>query len=81
MNLTPAQIEYLVANAPTERLSGKSIQQQRREICKSCEKQVTRLGMDICDECGCFIALNSAFKFTPCPLGKWPVVAIKNVFR
>lgn len=81
MILTPIQIEQLVANAPAERLSSNTIIKQRREICNSCEKQITRLGMDVCNECGCFIALNSAFKFTPCPLGKWPVAEIKNVFR
>lgn len=43
----------------------------RLSICGECEHNVNRLGLRVCDECGCVIASKVRDRRAMCPLGRW----------
>jgi hypothetical protein len=47
----------------------KNTQDDRYNICKSCDKFINLTKQ--CKECGCFMTLKTKLKFASCPIGKW----------
>jgi hypothetical protein len=45
------------------------IENQRIELCKSCEKFTSLI--KACKECGCFMPVKVRYSFFNCPLKKW----------
>jgi hypothetical protein len=43
----------------------------RKEVCNSCESKKVLLGVDMCSECNCVLALKTKATFAKCPIGKW----------
>jgi hypothetical protein len=48
--------------------ASKELQEQRENICKSCDSFTT---LNTCKECGCIMPLKNKIKSATCPLGKW----------
>jgi hypothetical protein len=48
--------------------SSKELQEQRYEVCKSCNSFTT---LKTCQECGCIIPLKIKLKNSVCPVNKW----------
>ena len=44
---------------------------KRREVCDSCDKLSSILGVKTCSECGCSIWAKSMLPDAKCPLDKW----------
>ena len=44
-------------------------QQDKRKICDTCENKTKRLGIDVCNICGC--VLLTLTLTNKCPKGKW----------
>ena len=45
--------------------------QNRRDICNSCDKLTTYVGIKACSECGCAVWSKTMLRGQKCPLGKW----------
>lgn len=43
----------------------------RQNICASCDKKDSLLGVDYCAECKCILIFKTAFRYARCPLNKW----------
>jgi len=46
-------------------------QDQRKEICASCDKVVKHFGLYVCTECSCHINTKVKLEGVTCPLDKW----------
>lgn len=51
-------------------------QNERYEICKSCDRFNNIL--KICKECGCFMPAKIKIELARCPLDKWTIKNIKG---
>lgn len=54
---------------PKEPRSALEVQEERFNICKSCEW--FRQSSHTCRKCGCFMKLKTMLENASCPIGKW----------
>lgn len=73
MNITQEDLERRVAEAKPENRSDVTTASARRAICDGCDKKTTKLGLDACGACGCFLLFKTAYKYAKCPEDKWTV--------
>ena len=44
--------------------------EERRNICKKCE-HYTKMGVYLCNKCGCIVEGKIRLSSSECPVGKW----------
>lgn len=64
-------------NVPDHIFASEEIQNQRLEICKSCEYYDHR--QIRCRHCGCFLKSKVRFSIDSCPLLKWSKHEVRNI--
>ena len=45
--------------------------ERRRSVCNDCPSKTQYFGIDMCEECGCFLKIKTVVNSTTCPLDKW----------
>jgi hypothetical protein len=73
MNVTQKDLELRVAESDPKDQLDVTTASARRAICDSCDKKTTKLGLDACGACGCFLLFKTALRYSKCPENKWIV--------
>ena len=69
LNLAGASLEELKATLMGALKPDANEIERRIQICRSCESY--RSSDQRCSQCGCVLAIKTAWRATSCPLGKW----------
>jgi hypothetical protein len=63
-NHIATKCDYYVLTTP-------EITEARKQACSTCEHRGSHFMLDYCDQCTCFIEINTKMANNICPLGKW----------